>query len=161
MKIGIVGAGRMGERLASLWGAAGHRVMLSFSRDEAKLREVARRVGAEVGSAREAARFGGVDVLTVPWAAREAALSGAGDLNGKALLTSVMPLGEELSSLLVFHTDSSAEEVARLAPGEKVVESFNSVFAPPLYEEMRERPPARGSPSFSATTTVQRGSLRV
>lgn len=142
MKVGIIGAGGMGGALGRLWVEAGHDVVLSFSRDKRKLREAVEAAGsgARAGSAAEAAAFGeDAVVLAVPWAAREAALSAAGDLGGRVLISSVMPLNRDKSGLEIAHTTSAAEEIAKLAPGARVVEAFNSVFAPLLSrKESRE-----------------------
>src|SRR3954463_4782852 len=69
MKIGIIGAGRIGGVMAGLLTAAGHEGMLSFSRDPARLRALAAELGdrATVGEVAEAAAFGEVVVLSVPW----------------------------------------------------------------------------------------------
>ena len=143
MRVGVIGSGSMGAALAKIWARAGHEVMLSFSRDEDKLRAAADQAGpnARTGTPAEAAGFGEVVLLTVPWAAREAALSaaGAGDgaLEGKTLISSVMPLTSDMGGLEIGHTTSAAEEISRLSPGARVVESFNSVFAPLLQNELR------------------------
>ena len=62
MKIGIVGAGRIGGNLASLWAKQQNEVMLSYSRDPANLEQAASAIGARasVGSVREAVEFGDV-----------------------------------------------------------------------------------------------------
>jgi 8-hydroxy-5-deazaflavin:NADPH oxidoreductase len=54
MRIGIIGAGRIGGGLAEQLTRSGHEVLLSFSRDTRRLEELARRLGpaAAVGSVR-------------------------------------------------------------------------------------------------------------
>jgi len=68
MKIGIVGAGKMGGTLAGLWAKAGHEVMIS-SRHPDDLRAEAEKMGpnVHVGTAREAAAFGPVVVIAMPY----------------------------------------------------------------------------------------------
>jgi 8-hydroxy-5-deazaflavin:NADPH oxidoreductase len=80
MKIGVIGAGRIGGNAARLFAAAGHDVLLSFSRDQDRLAELAASIGARaaVGSPRDAARFGDIVVLSVPWSAIPDALEQAG-----------------------------------------------------------------------------------
>jgi putative NADH-flavin reductase len=70
MKIGIVGAGHIGGTLAKLWVAAGHEVLLS-SRHPGELRALAKQLGprARVGPPREAASFGDVVLVSVPYKA--------------------------------------------------------------------------------------------
>jgi len=68
MKIGIVGAGNMGGNLAELWADAGHEVMIS-SRHPEELKAQAQAIGpnVHVGTAREAAAFGPVVVIAMPY----------------------------------------------------------------------------------------------
>jgi len=67
-KIGIVGAGNMGANLAKLWADAGHEVMISSRHPEA-LAAQAEAIGpnVHVGTAREAAAFGPIVVIAVPY----------------------------------------------------------------------------------------------
>jgi predicted dinucleotide-binding enzyme len=67
-KIGIIGAGHMGGNLARLWADAGHEVMIS-SRHPDELEAQAQAIGTNVhvGTAREAAAFGPVVVIAVPY----------------------------------------------------------------------------------------------
>lgn len=45
MRIGILGAGRIGSNLAGLLVRAGHEVMISYARDPAKLEQRATAIG--------------------------------------------------------------------------------------------------------------------
>ena len=67
LKIGIIGAGRIGGTLAEHWVKAGHEVMLS-SRHPENLKALADRLGprARVGTPGEAAAFGEVILVSVP-----------------------------------------------------------------------------------------------
>ncbi|HMA26305.1 MAG TPA: NAD(P)-binding domain-containing protein, partial [Solirubrobacterales bacterium] len=69
MRIGIVGAGRIGGNCATQLAKGGHQVKLSFSRDPSKLEALSAEIGdaASVGTPAEAAGFGEVVVLSVPW----------------------------------------------------------------------------------------------
>jgi predicted dinucleotide-binding enzyme len=68
MKIGIVGSGRVGKALGELWIKAGHRVMFASRRPE-QLRDMAAALGskASTGTPQEAAAFGDVVLLAVPY----------------------------------------------------------------------------------------------
>jgi predicted dinucleotide-binding enzyme len=68
VKIGIIGAGKMGGTLAELWAKAGHQVMIA-SRHPADLEAQARAIGpnARVGTASEAAAFGSVVLIAMPY----------------------------------------------------------------------------------------------
>ena len=70
LRIGIIGAGHIGGTLALLWVHAGHQVLLS-SRHPEELERLARSLGpkARVGTPREAAVFGDVVLVSVPYAA--------------------------------------------------------------------------------------------
>src|SRR6185503_20506516 len=68
MKIGIIGTGEIGGALARHWGAAGHELLIS-SRHPEQLRALARELGpnVRVGTPREAAAFGEVVLVSVPY----------------------------------------------------------------------------------------------
>lgn len=72
MKIGILGSGNMGAGLGQLWAKAGHEVIFSYSRDEAKLRQLAESAGphAQVGTPAEAVAQSKVVMLAVGMPAR-------------------------------------------------------------------------------------------
>ena len=72
MNVGIIGAGKLGTALAKRLGQSSYQVMLSYSRDEARLRDAAQQFGALAGSPREAVAFGEAVALTVPWAPSKA-----------------------------------------------------------------------------------------
>jgi hypothetical protein len=69
MRIGILGAGNIGGTLARLWSRAGHEVMVS-SRHPEKLTPPDPGIGSpgKTGSLEEAARFGEVVLLAIPFA---------------------------------------------------------------------------------------------
>jgi len=132
VKIGIIGAGNVGGTLGRAWAAKGHAVV--FGARDPRGPKVQELVKATAGTARaatpaEAAAHGEVVLLATPWAAAQAALRGAGDLTGKILVDATNPLRPDLSGLTLGHTTSAAEEVARWAPGAKVVKAFNTIGA--------------------------------
>ena len=85
MKIGIVGAGRIGGNLASLWAKQRHEVMLSYSREPETLKQAASAIGAlaSPGSVREAVEFGDVVLFSVPWSNVDDVITEMGDLDGR------------------------------------------------------------------------------
>nr|WP_046245369.1 NAD(P)-binding domain-containing protein [Hymenobacter terrenus] len=135
MKIGIIGAGSMGRALAAIWAQQGHAICLSFARDEVALRrQVAELLGASSGTPAEAARFGDVVLLAVPYPTLAEALVGVADaMAGKPVLTCVSGLRPDFEGqtigLPTERTESVAEEIARLLPAAQVVEAFNTTFA--------------------------------
>jgi predicted dinucleotide-binding enzyme len=118
MRIGIIGAGSLGSALGRRLGDAGHRIMFG---GEATALDVANRQHVRVGGNREAAAFAEVLVLAVPFAAVDAALQEAGPLHGRVLWSCVNALKRDFSGLAVGFETSAGEEVARRAPGARVV----------------------------------------
>src|SRR5215472_6570193 len=74
MKIGILGSGNIGETLARHFAKAGHQVSLSNSRGPTSLSGLVQSIGpnAHAMTAEEAAKFGEVVLLAVPWRTPEA-----------------------------------------------------------------------------------------
>jgi 8-hydroxy-5-deazaflavin:NADPH oxidoreductase len=127
MRIGIIGAGRIGGGLAEQLTRSGHEVLLSFSRDTRRLEELARRLSpaAAVGTVAEAARFGPVVVLSTPWRLIDDALAAAGDLGGKIVIDTTNHFGaggiEDLGG------QTAARHNAERMPGARLVKSFNTL----------------------------------
>jgi predicted dinucleotide-binding enzyme len=111
------GASILGSALGERLGGARHEIM--FGGGDSAL-EVAHRLGAAVGSNSEAPGFSEVVVLAVPFAAIDAALDEAAP-RGRVLWSCVNALKRDLSGLAVGFDASAAEEVARRAPGARVV----------------------------------------
>lgn len=139
MKIGIIGAGNMGSGLGKFWAQKGHQLMFSYSRDAAKLQKVAEAIGsnATIGTPTETVQFADVVLLSVPYGALEDALQAAGSLDGKILFSCVNALLPDMSGMAVGTTTSAAEEIAKLAPGARVVEAL------PLFAEVLNSPSQR------------------
>ena len=126
MNIGIIGSGNMGASMGKIWAKKGHKVLFSFSKDLANLRAVAEMAGpaARSGTPAEAAAFGEVILLSVPWGGVTEAVKLAGAIAAKVLFTCVNCLKPDLSGLVLGTTTSAAEEIAKLAPEAKVVEAI-------------------------------------
>src|SRR5207237_87350 len=95
MKIGVIGAGHIGGNCARQAIKAGHEVMLSFARDKSKLEALAAELGgrASTGSPREAAAFGEIVILSVPWGTIDRALEQAGNLERKLIIDTTNQFG--------------------------------------------------------------------
>jgi hypothetical protein len=128
VKIGIIGAGRVGAALGTRWAVAGHQVMYGVRGPaEAKITPLlAGTPNGRAGSVAEAAAFGDVAVFATPWSATESAVRAAGSLAGKIVVDVTNPLNETFSGLTVGHTSSGGEMVAGWAKGAKVVKALNS-----------------------------------
>ena len=133
MDIGIIGSGKMGAGLGRLWARHGHHVMFSYSRRQEKLDALVLEIGshARSGTPRDAVGFADVLFLAVPWGEVNDALSAAGAMNGKTLISCVNPVGSR--GLEIGFDTSAAEEISRLVPAAAVVEAFNTIFATILH----------------------------
>jgi 8-hydroxy-5-deazaflavin:NADPH oxidoreductase len=135
LRIGIIGAGSLGSALGMRLSASGHEVMFGGGHSA---HDAAARYEVEAGSNAEAASFGDVVVLAVPFGAIDCALAEAGALDGRILWSCVNALKHDLSGLAVGFTTSAAEEVARRALGARVVAAI-----PPFAQAI-----AAGTPSY-------------
>lgn len=135
MRIGILGSGLMGGKLGTIFTRAGHEVIFSYSRSKTKLTRLARDAGgaARAGTPEEAVRDAAVLLLAVHWSRVDDVLRQAGDLSGKALVTCSLPMNASDTGLVVAHTSSGAEELARKVPGAAVVSAFGSVPSEVLF----------------------------
>jgi predicted dinucleotide-binding enzyme len=124
MKIGVIGAGRIGGNAARRLALAGHEVVLSFSRDAAKLDALAQELGGRAGTPAEAAAFGEVVILSVPWDEIDHALAQAGPLDGKIVIDTTNQYGRV--SLPAAGVTAAAHNAARM-PGARYTKSFNTL----------------------------------
>jgi predicted dinucleotide-binding enzyme len=124
MKIGVIGAGRIGGGAARMLAKAGHEVLLSYSRDRAKLEALALEIGpnASVGEVRDAAAFGEVVIFSVPWRKIPEVLEAAGSLDGKIVIDTTNQFGatEDIPG-------TAARFNADRMPGAKLVKAFNTL----------------------------------
>ena len=141
MRIGILGSGLMGGKLGTIFARAGHKVVFSYSHDEKKLRRLARDAGrnASFGTPREAAQDADVVLLAVHWSRIDDVLGQAGDLSGKVIVTCSLPMNADDSGLVIGHTSSGAEELAKKVSGAKVVLAFNTVPSEVFFDVFKRR----------------------
>ncbi len=125
MKIGIVGAGRIGGNCATQFARGGHEVMLS-GRDPSKLEPLEAEIGdaASIGTPADAAEFGEVVVFAVPWDGFDDAIAGAGDLVGKILIDTTNQFG---SSEMPAEGQTGASFHAAKVEGALYTKSFNTL----------------------------------
>ncbi|MGO9830423.1 MAG: NADPH-dependent F420 reductase [Myxococcaceae bacterium] len=140
MRIGVLGSGLMGAKLGSVLARAGHEVVFSYSRSQAKLEQLARDSGgkARAGSPGEAARSDAI-LLAVNWAQLDDASSQAGNLSGKVLVSCSLPMNESNTELVVARTSSGAETLARKARGSRVISAFHTVPSEVLFSVFERR----------------------
>lgn len=134
MKIGIIGAGTIGQAFAKQAGKAGYEVAISNSRGPETLTQLARELGSGITpvTVQEAAQ---ADIVLVAVRSNQlrAALADLPDWNGRIVLdaTNGMTPAE-------MGGKASSEVVAELVPGAKVVKAFNTLFSATLAANPRE-----------------------
>lgn len=135
MRIGILGSGLMGGKLGTLFARAGHEVVFSYSRSEQKLEMLARDAEgkAKHGTPREAVQDADAVLLAVHWSRMDDVLDQAGDLSGKVVISCSLPMNDDDTELVVAHTSSGAEVLAKKIPKARVVLAFNTIPSEVLF----------------------------
>jgi hypothetical protein len=130
IKIGMIGAGRIGGNLAKLWADAGYKVMISARKLE-EVQALAATLGPDVsaGTPAEAAAFGDVVVISVPYSAiAQVGRDYADQLKGKIVLDTCNPKGKDYLALTAAEkAEGSGVVDQRLLPGTRLVKAFNTV----------------------------------
>jgi 8-hydroxy-5-deazaflavin:NADPH oxidoreductase len=135
MRVGILGSGLMGGKLGTIFARAGHEVVFSYARSKERLTTLAQEAGgkARAGSPGEAAAEADALLLAVHWSRVDDVLKQAGDLRGKVIVTCSLPMNESNTGLVIAHSSSGAEELAKKAPKSRVVCAFNTVPSEVLF----------------------------
>lgn len=141
MRIGILGSGLMGAKLGTIFARAGHEVVFSYSRSSKKLERLARDAGptARAGSPAEAAQNADAVLLAVHWSSVDDVLTQTRDLRDTIVITCSLPMNADDTGLVVAHTSSGAEELAKKAPKARVVSAFGTVPSEVLFSVFERR----------------------
>src|SRR5712692_4556357 len=144
MRIGILGSGLMGGKLGTIFARAGHEVVFSYARSEGKLKRLAREAKGKArhGTPREAAQEVDALLLAVHWSRIDDVLNQTGDLSDKVVVTCSLPMNGDNTELVVAHTPSGAEELAKRLPNARVVSAFNTVPSEVLFGAYEAKPKA-------------------
>jgi predicted dinucleotide-binding enzyme len=149
MKIGIIGTGRIGGTLAKLWVAAGHEVLMS-SRHPDQLKPLAKALGprARVGTPKEAAAFGDVVLVSVPYKALpELGRDLKAELAGKIVLDTCNPYpGRDGDMANEARKKGTGVASPEFLPGTRLVRAFNAINAGSLASEAHRKAPLVGIP---------------
>lgn len=130
MRIAIIGAGNVGSAIARGLQGKEHDLRLGV-RDPAGSASLAKALGANVATPKDAAQWAEVVVLALPWAVAEAAVAALGDLTGKIVIDCMNPIGRTAAGmgLVLGHDTSGGEVVQHWLPGARVVKTLNQVGA--------------------------------
>lgn len=130
LKVGVIGSGNLGSTVGELWIKAGHEVLFS-SRHPEELQGLVKRLGprAHAGTTREAANFGDVILVAVPYAALpEVGRDLANELPGKIVLDACNPVprrdGKMAEEARAKGTGIATPEYLR---GVRLVRAFNTL----------------------------------
>jgi predicted dinucleotide-binding enzyme len=143
LRIGIIGTGRIGGALATHWTKAGHEVLMS-SRHPEELASLAKSLGprARTGTPKEAAAFGEVVLVSVPYAAMpQIGRDNAAELKGKVVLDTSNPV-ESRDGVMALAAQKKGAGVAtaEFLPGTRVVRAFNCIPAASLANNSNRTP---------------------
>src|SRR6266849_3739498 len=135
MRVGILGSGLMGCKLGTLFAHAGHEVVFSYARSEQKLKKLAREAqgNARAGTPGDAARDADTLLLAVHWSRVDDVLKHAGDVSGKVIVSCSLPMNADNTGLVIAHTSSGAEALAKKVPKAQVVSAFNTIPSEVLF----------------------------
>ncbi len=138
MKIGILGAGKVGATLAARYAAAGHEVLVANSRGPRSVLEIFSKAAEPVTAATVAEVVQcEVVVLATPWLKVQDVLTPSVSWEGRILVDTTNIYASYKHELVIadLNGDYGSEIVARLAPHARVVKAFNTLpfdvmFAP-------------------------------
>ena len=129
LKIGIVGSGRLGGTIGTLWAQAGHKVFFS-SRHPDELKPLIEKAGAnaQAGTVEQAVAFGDVVLVAVPYAALPAVgRDNAAALKGKIVLNASNPVERRDGEMAKAAQQKGVGEADKeYLPGTRLVRAFNS-----------------------------------
>jgi 8-hydroxy-5-deazaflavin:NADPH oxidoreductase len=136
MRVGILGSGLMGAKLGTIFARAGHEVVFSYARSDAKLEKLARDAGknARAGTPAEACTNADAILLAVHWSRIDDVLKRAGDLKSKVIVSCSLPMNASNTKLIIGTTSSGAEKLAKKIPSARVIGAFNTVPSEVLFD---------------------------
>lgn len=140
MKLAVIGSGKIGKSIGAWASRKDYQVIFS-AKNEQHAQEAAKMAGdnAKATDVKKAVEMADVVLLAVPYDAVKEVISQVGpQLKDKVLIDATNALTEDYSGLKLGFTTSAAEEIAKLAPGAKVVKAFNTVFAS-VYESQNPK----------------------
>ena len=142
-RIGVIGTGRIGGALAAYWVKAGHEVYVS-SRHPEELQGLVGRLGphAHAGSPKEAAAFGSIILVSVPYAAMpQLGEELRAELAGKVIIDTSNPV-ERRDGAMALEAQSKGAGIAtaQYLHNRRIVRAFNCIPAATLASASERRP---------------------
>jgi 8-hydroxy-5-deazaflavin:NADPH oxidoreductase len=132
IKIGVIGSGHVGSAIGKVWAAAGHPVMFA-SRNLDHDKQLAAGIGAnaQAGTPVQAAAFGDVLLLAVPYGALpELGKALAPTIKGKVIIDACNPFPNRDGEIANRARDEGVGKVSsELLPGARIVRAFNAIGA--------------------------------
>ena len=150
MRVGILGSGLMGGKLGTIFARAGHEVGFSYARRKTKLEKLAREAGknARAGTPNMAVKLADAILLAVHWSRIDDVLKQAGNLSGKVIVTCSLPMSADDTKLVIAHTSSGAEALAKKIRKANVVSPFGTVPSEVLFDVLGAKRRTRRRPSL-------------
>lgn len=138
MKIGIIGSGNIGGMLGQHWAKAGNEVIFS-SRNPEELKSMAAEAGAQTGTVQEAASFGEVILLAIPFGKIPELAQQIGQLDNKILIDATNPYpqrdGDLARQVIEDKTQTATGYTASQFSGAHTIKAFNSIYYKVLEEK--------------------------
>jgi predicted dinucleotide-binding enzyme len=162
MKIGVIGSGQQGGKIGLLWAKAGHEVLFS-SRHPEELKDLVTRAGAKAraGLPEEAAKFGDVVLVAVPYGAvPQVGRDYAALMKGKVVIELGNPRADRDGPMA---NDALKKGVglatAEYIPGVRLVRAFNALSSTQLDRDAHRSGerlgiPVAGDDSAAVATVV-------
>jgi len=142
LRIGIIGTGHIGGTLAEHWARAGHELVIS-SRHPDELKPLAASLGprVRVGTPAEAAAFGEVVLISVPYQATpQVGKDYAREMAGKVVLDTGNPYpGRDGDMAVKAREEGTGAASRRFLPGVRLVRAFNAINAGDLKREAHRK----------------------
>lgn len=142
MRVGIIGAGRIGGNIAHFLAGSGHDVIVTFSREPGSLERLAAEIGPHASAANPADAVSAAEVVvfSVPWPVIDEALATTGPLAGKVIIDTTNQFGAGSERIPGGQTAAQFNQ-ARM-PGARYTKSFNTLTA-----AFQRRAAARSGPA--------------
>jgi hypothetical protein len=131
MRIGIIGAGAIGQTVGRLLAQTGHDVLVSWSSSDARLHLAAEQIGfgARTATPTEALTHAEVVLFAPRFEHIAAASQAAGSFEGKIVIDTTNPYDPERDGLLDLGQLTAGEFVSARLLGARYVKAFNTLTA--------------------------------